>query len=209
LFSFAQAVGCAQAGVSMVSPFVGRIYDWYCKHEGKKYDADEDPGVRSVQRIYRYFKAYGYKTQIMAASFRTIDQILELVGVDKLTISPSFLEKFEGQSPKMVRKLMPPAQGAMPPEPRLPELTQAMFLFMHAFDEMAVDKLAEGIRNFYYDTRKLEDFIRPKLLHYTRVCGGQTGGLVVAPTDIRTGTMMPSDKTAAVRLATTSESRSM
>ena len=157
LFSFAQAVACAEAGVTLISPFVGRIYDWYCKARGvKDIPADEDPGVASVTRIYDYFKKFGYKTQVMGASFRKVDQIVRLAGCDLLTISPDLLaqmEKTEGLVPH--RLSIDAAKAANIEKIRLDEKT---FRWMHNEDAMATEKLAEGIRKFYADARKLEQF---------------------------------------------------
>lgn len=163
LFSFAQAVACAQAGVALISPFVGRIFDWYKKAEGKDgYAAAEDPGVVSVSRIFNYYKAYGYNTIVMGASFRNVGEITELAGCDKITIAPKLLgelAKAEGELPKKLDA----ATAASKADKKLPELTESDFLFMHNEDPMAVEKLAEGIRNFNKDTRSLEEAIRVKL----------------------------------------------
>lgn len=165
LFSFAQAVACAQAGVSLISPFVGRILDWYKKAEPEKADSFQgaaDPGVISVTNIYNYYKKYGYDTIVMGASFRNVSEILALAGCDKLTISPKLLEELSKSEEKVEKTL--DAQNAKQPVPeKLPELSQAEFLFMHNEDPMAVEKLAEGIRNFHKDTQKLEKAIREKL----------------------------------------------
>jgi len=164
LFSFAQAVACAQAGVTLISPFVGRIFDWYKKAENKEsYPPAEDPGVVSVTRIFNYFKAHDYKTIVMGASFRNVGEITELCGCDKITIAPKLLAelaKAEGDLPLKLDAAKAKAEKA---EPKLPELSEADFLFMHNEDPMGVDKLAEGIRNFNKDTRKLEKTIREKL----------------------------------------------
>jgi len=162
LFSFAQAVACAQAGVSLISPFVGRILDWHKKASPKSdFNGAKDPGVVSVTRIYNYYKAYGYKTTVMGASFRTVSEIVELAGCDKITIAPQLLGELQKMPAGLTRKLNPKPQGI--PEARLPTLTQSHFLFMHNEDQMAVEKLSEGIRNFNKDTRKLEALIRSKL----------------------------------------------
>ncbi|MFO0958440.1 MAG: transaldolase [Isosphaeraceae bacterium] len=157
LFSFAQAVACAEAGVTLISPFVGRIYDWY-KKERKVDDipADEDPGVASVTRIYNYYKNHGYKTQVMGASFRKVDQIVRLAGCDLLTISPDLLEKLAKAEGTLSRALSP--EGARKEvEPKL-TLDEPTFRWMHNEDAMASDKLSDGIRKFYADARKLDDF---------------------------------------------------
>lgn len=161
LFSFAQAVACAQANVSLISPFVGRILDWYKKADPKKaagYTGAADPGVVSVTKIYNYYKQHGYKTTVMGASFRNMQEIVELAGCDKLTISPKLLEELAKSQGKLVRKLNP---GHLTQQaPKIPELSQADFLFMHNEDPMAVEKLAEGIRNFNKDSQKLAAAIR-------------------------------------------------
>jgi transaldolase len=157
LFSFPQAVACAEAGVTLISPFVGRIYDWYRKERGlKDIPADEDPGVASVTRIYNYFKKFDYKTQVMGASFRKVDQIVRLAGCDLLTISPELLEQMEKTQGDVKRRLsVETARASDVPKIHLDEKT---FRWMHNEDAMATDKLAEGIRNFYADARKLEQY---------------------------------------------------
>lgn len=163
LFSFAQAVACAQAGVSLISPFVGRILDWYKKAEGKDgYPAAEDPGVVSVTKIYNYFKAHGYKTIVMGASFRNAGEITELCGCDKITISPALLKELANAQGELPKKL-DAAGAASKADEKLPELSEASFLFMHNEDPMAVEKLAEGIRNFNKDTRTLEKAILERM----------------------------------------------
>lgn len=164
LFSFAQAVACAQAGVALISPFVGRILDWYKKAEGKSsYEPSKDPGVVSVTRIYNYYKAHGYNTIVMGASFRNSAEITELCGCDKITIAPSLLAELAKSTAAVPVKLTKAGARANP-EPKLPELTESSFLFLHNSDPMAVEKLAEGIRGFDKDTRTLEKTIRAKLL---------------------------------------------
>ena len=140
LFSFAQAVACAEAGVTLISPFVGRIYDWY-KKERKVDDipADQDPGVESVTRIYNYYKKFGYKTQVMGASFRTQEQILHLAGCDLLTISPDLLEKLQGTEGQVARRLDPDAAASLQVEKI--HLDEKTFRWMHNSDAMAVEKL--------------------------------------------------------------------
>jgi transaldolase len=157
LFSFAQAVACAEAGVTLISPFVGRIYDWYKKERaGGEIPADQDPGVASVTRIYNYYKKYGYKTQVMGASFRNVNQIVRLAGSDLLTISPELLDQLEQQEGELDRKLDPAAaQGSK--EVRL-HLDEKTFRWMHNEDAMATEKLAEGIRKFNSDARHLEEY---------------------------------------------------
>jgi len=157
LFSFAQAVACAEAGVTLISPFVGRIYDWYKKERGgAEIPADQDPGVASVTRIYNYYKKYGYKTQVMGASFRNVNQIVRLAGSDLLTISPELLDQLEKTEGDVDRKLDPRNAGA-DQEDRL-HLDEKTFRWMHNEDAMATEKLAEGIRKFNADARHLEDY---------------------------------------------------
>ena len=157
LFSFAQAVACAEAGVTLISPFVGRIYDWYCKERGvKDIPADEDPGIASVTHIYDYFKKFGYKTQVMGASFRKVDQITHLSGCDLLTISPHLLHQLEETEGEVKRRLS--AEAAKKSDVKQIHLDEKMFRWMHNEDAMAVEKLSEGIRKFYADTSKLEQY---------------------------------------------------
>ncbi|KAA8561424.1 Transaldolase [Pseudomonas extremaustralis] len=158
LFSFAQAVACAEAGVFLISPFVGRIYDWYKKANGNDYTGSDDPGVQSVTRIYNYYKANGYKTVVMGASFRNLSQIEELAGCDRLTISPDLLEKLAADEGKLERKLSPGHAG----EARV-HLTEAQFRWESNEDAMATEKLAEGIRQFARDQEKLEALLSAKL----------------------------------------------
>ena len=157
LFSFAQAAACADAGVFLISPFVGRIYDWYKKSTGQEYVGAEDPGVQSVTRIYNYYKANGYDTVVMGASFRNIGQIEELAGCDRLTISPELLQKLSEDQGQLSRKLAPGAQG----EPRI-ELNESRFRWAFNEDAMATEKLAEGIRLFARDQEKLEALLSAK-----------------------------------------------
>jgi transaldolase len=156
LFSFAQAVACADAGVTLISPFVGRIYDWH-KAARKMDDIPlaEDPGVASVVRIYNYYKAHGYKTQVMGASFRKTGQILELAGCDLLTIAPDLLSKLSEAKGEVPRKLSP--QSAKSSEKIT--LDESAFRWQHNEDAMATEKLADGIRRFDADARKLEKLI--------------------------------------------------
>src|SRR5215831_5938361 len=156
LLSFAQAVACAEAGVTLISPFVGRIYDWYKKERGGDIPADEDPGVASVTRIYNYFKKFGYKTQIMGASFRKVDQIVRLAGCDLLTISPDLLQQMEKTEGSVSRRLSVDAAKAS--DAQRIHLDENTFRWMHNEDAMATEKLAEGIRKFYADARKLEQY---------------------------------------------------
>ncbi|WP_053054966.1 transaldolase, partial [Vibrio cholerae] len=147
LFSFAQARACAEAGVFLISPFVGRIMDWYKAKEGRDFAASEDPGVLSVTKIYNYYKEHGYKTVVMGASFRNIGEILELAGCDRLTIAPSLLAELEAAEGELVAKLVDSKGSKARPAP----MTHSEFLWEHNLDAMAVEKLAEGIRNFAVD----------------------------------------------------------
>src|SRR6202008_2835237 len=157
LFSFAQAVACAEAGVTLISPFVGRIYDWYKKERGgAEIPPDQDPGVASVTRIYNYYKKYGYKTQVMGASFRNVNQIVRLAGSDLLTISPDLLDQLEQAGGTLERKL-DPAKAQASKEERM-HLDEKTFRWMHNEDAMATEKLAEGIRKFNSDASHLEDY---------------------------------------------------
>jgi transaldolase len=158
LFSFAQAVACADAGVTLISPFVGRIYDWH-RQQRKVEDIDiaEDPGVASVTRIYTYYKKYDYKTQVMGASFRKTGQILALAGCDLLTIAPDLLDKLSKADGDIPRKLSPEKAKAQAAEKL--KLDEKTFRWEHNQDAMATDKLAEGIRRFDADARKLEKLL--------------------------------------------------
>jgi transaldolase len=157
LFSFAQAVACAEAKVTLISPFVGRIYDYYLEERGvKDIPIEEDPGVASVVRIYNHFKKFDYATQVMGASFRKADQVVQLAGCDLLTISPEIMGELQGRQGEIPRRLSPEAARATPGE-RL-HLDEKTFRFMHNEDAMAVDKLSDGIRRFYADARKLEKY---------------------------------------------------
>ncbi|HVZ74895.1 MAG TPA: transaldolase [Polyangia bacterium] len=156
LFSFAQAVACAEAKVTLISPFVGRIYDWFKKSTGQEPTREADPGVASVRRIYEYYKKYDYKTQVMGASFRKVDQIIDLAGCDLLTISPELLSQLQKREGTLERKLsVESAKAKDIPRVTLDEKT---YRFEHNQDQMAVEKLSEGIRAFYADGRKLEKF---------------------------------------------------
>ncbi|WP_075181421.1 transaldolase [Pantoea sp. 1.19] len=160
LFSFAQARACAEAGVYLISPFVGRIYDWYNSRKPlDPYVVDEDPGVVSVRKIYDYYKAHRYNTIIMGASFRKTEQILALAGCDRLTIAPNLLQALQASDAPVVRQLTPSTQGLNAPSP----LNEAQFRWEHNQDAMAVEKLAEGIRQFAVDQQKLEDMLAAKL----------------------------------------------
>lgn len=161
LFSFAQAVACAEAHVTLISPFVGRIYDWYKKERGAEIAPDQDPGVASVTRIYNYYKKYGYKTQVMGASFRNTNQIVRLAGSDLLTISPDLLAKLKQTEGALERQLDPAAAHASPGDHL--HLDEKTFRWMHNEDAMATEKLAEGIRKFNADSRKLEQYALAKV----------------------------------------------
>ena len=158
LFSYAQAIACADAGVTLISPFVGRIYDWY--RAAKKVDdipVEEDPGVASVTKIYTYYKRHGYPTQVMGASFRKTEQVLALAGCDLLTIAPDLLEKLARTPGPVERKLSP--ELARRTNVEKTPLDEKAFRWQHNEDAMATDKLAEGIRRFDADARKLERLI--------------------------------------------------
>ncbi|WP_275546089.1 MULTISPECIES: transaldolase [unclassified Pseudomonas] len=157
LFAFAQAQACADAGVFLISPFVGRIYDWYKKAEGRDFAGSEDPGVQSVSRIYDYYKANGYDTVVMGASFRNLGQIEALAGCDRLTISPELLQKLAEDDGQLNRQLRPGAAG----EPRQ-SLNEGTFRWALNEDAMATEKLAEGIRLFARDQEKLEALLAAK-----------------------------------------------
>lgn len=160
LFAFAQARACGDAGVQLISPFVGRIYDWYKKSAGAAWDEVaqaglNDPGVQSVSRIYQYYKQHGVRTEVMGASFRNVGQILALAGCDLLTISPELLAQLQAADGPVLRHLVPPA-SAQPPEA---PLTEAEFRYQLNDDAMATEKLAEGIRAFAVDAAKLDALI--------------------------------------------------
>jgi transaldolase len=156
LFSFAQAVACAEAGVTLISPFVGRIYDYYKKERGADIPPEEDPGVQSVTRIYEYYKKFDYKTQVMGASFRKVEQIVRLAGCDLLTISPDLLDKLSHAEGTVNPRLT--VASAKASDAKKIHLDEKTFRWEHNQDPMAVDKLSEGIRKFYADARKLEKF---------------------------------------------------
>jgi transaldolase len=160
LFSFPQAVACAEAGVRLISPFVGRILDWYKKNTGKTYPGHEDPGVISVAKIYTYYKKFGYKTEIMGASFRNKDEILELAGCDLLTISPALLHELKATNDPVVRKLDPDA--AKNADVKKVTFDEKSFRFALNEDAMATEKTSEGIRVFSADIVKLEQLIAQK-----------------------------------------------
>ena len=160
LFSQAQARACAEANVYLISPFVGRILDWYkVNSDQKEYAPDEDPGVASVTSIYNYYKQYGYKTVVMGASFRNVGEITELAGCDRLTIAPALLKALQENNEPLVRKLSFNGEIQARPAP----MTEAEFYWEHNQDPMAVEKLAEGIRKFAIDQEKLEAMLLTKL----------------------------------------------
>jgi len=161
LFGVHQAIACAEAGVTLISPFVGRILDWYKKDTGKDYQGADDPGVQSVTRIYNYYKKFGYKTQVMGASFRNIGEIKELAGCDLLTISPQLLGELESTQGDLPRKLDPEKAKSMSIE-KIP-MDEATFERMHAEDRMAHDKLKEGIEGFSSALVKLEGLLAKRL----------------------------------------------
>ncbi|MBN9462797.1 MAG: transaldolase [Burkholderiales bacterium] len=158
LFSFPQAVACADAGVTLISPFVGRIYDWYRKHDGvDDYAPEEDPGVLSVRRIYTYYKKFGYPTEVMGASFRSVGQVLALAGCDLLTISPELLEQLSKDEREVERRL-DPRQAREEAVERV-RFDEKHFRYAVNEDAMATEKLAEGIRIFAADAVKLESLV--------------------------------------------------
>ncbi len=161
LFGFHQAIACAEAGVTLISPFVGRILDWYKKETGKDYVGAEDPGVQSVTQIYNYYKKFGYKTEVMGASFRNIGEICELAGCDLLTISPKLLEQLQGTEADLPRKL-DPDQAATLDIVKI-AMDQATFEKMHAEDAMASEKLTEGIQGFTKALELLEQLLIQRL----------------------------------------------
>jgi transaldolase len=157
LFSLGQAIACAEAGAQLISPFVGRIYDWYKKSTGIDYQGAEDPGVQSVKRIYNYYRKFGYATEVMGASFRNTSQITELAGCDLLTISPDLLQKLADTEAPVERKLGTDS-GASANLVKM-SLDEKTFRFMLNEDAMATEKLAEGIRAFCADSGKLKQMI--------------------------------------------------
>src|SRR5205085_1823659 len=156
-----QAVRAAEAKVQLISPFVGRIYDWFKKENKRDYTGADDPGVQSVREIYTYYKKFGYKTEVMGASFRNIGQILELAGCDALTISPELLEKLSESTEPIQRKLDPEHAKSSKVE-RL-EMDEKRFRFLLNEDAMATEKLSEGIRKFAADIVKLEKVVAAQL----------------------------------------------
>jgi transaldolase len=161
MFSLPQAVLCAEGGIELISPFVGRIYDWFKASTKKEYTGADDPGVQSVQEIYTYYKKFGYKTEVMGASFRNVSQILELAGCDLLTISPELLEKLSDSTEPVERKLDPEEAKSANIE-RL-QLDEKKFRYLLNDNAMAYEKTGEGIRKFAADIAKLEKFVASKL----------------------------------------------
>lgn len=162
IFSIAQAVACAEAGCTLISPFVGRIMDWHKKNDGVDgYKPEEDPGVQSVTAIYNYYKKYGFNTIVMGASFRNAGEITELAGCDRLTISPKLLDELAASTDKVSKKL--DASNAASMNVSKIDMDEAKFRWMMNEDPMATEKLAEGIRNFAGDLVKLEEVVKEKM----------------------------------------------
>ena len=161
LFSLPQAVRCAEAKVQLISPFVGRIYDWYKAANKRDYTGPEDPGVQSVQEIYTYYKKFGYKTEVMGASFRNVGQIIELAGCDALTISPEWMKELSESYEPVERKLDP--EKAKKADVQRLELDEKKFRYLLNDNAMATEKTAEGIRKFAADIVKLEKFVASKV----------------------------------------------
>ena len=161
LFSLAQAVRCAEAKVQLISPFVGRIYDWFKAANKRDYTGEEDPGVQSVTQIFNYYKKFGHSTEVMGASFRNVSQIVELAGCDLLTISPDLLAKLAASNEPLTRKLVPEAAKQSDIERLV--LDEKTFRYLVNDDAMATEKTADGIRKFAADIVKLEKFIAERL----------------------------------------------
>lgn len=165
LFGFGQAVACAEAGVTLISPFVGRILDWYKKSTGKTYEGDEDPGVQSVKKIFTYYKQHGYKTIVMGASFRNTGEIKALAGCDFLTISPTLLEELKNDASPVPKRL--DAKAEIASSNKLPKVSyidnEPEFRWTLLQDQMAFDKLHEGIKKFAEDGETLKALLRKKL----------------------------------------------
>ncbi len=161
LFGLHQAIACAEAGVTLISPFVGRILDWYKKETGQDYEGADDPGVQSVTAIYNYYKKFGYATEVMGASFRNVGEIIELAGCDLLTISPKLLAELNGTEAELPRKLDPSKSVSM--ELEQISIDKAKFDEMHAADKMASEKLAEGIQGFTKALESLEQILTARL----------------------------------------------
>ncbi|KAG6812832.1 sedoheptulose-7-phosphate:D-glyceraldehyde-3- phosphate transaldolase [Tricholoma furcatifolium] len=164
LFGFGQAVACAEAGVTLISPFVGRILDWYKKSTGKNYEGDEDPGVISVTKIFNYYKQHGYKTIVMGASFRNTGEIKALAGVDYLTISPALLEELKSSTAPVPKKLDAAQAANANPIPKVSFIdNEPEFRWALLQDQMAFDKLHEGIKKFAEDGETLKNLLKKKL----------------------------------------------
>lgn len=162
IFSIAQAIACAEAGCTLISPFVGRIMDWYKKDQGvERFEPAEDPGVLSVTAIYNYYKKFGYNTIVMGASFRNTDEIKELVGCDRLTISPQLLDELAASLEPLSKRL--DAADAATKSIEKIDMNEKAFRWMMNEDPMATEKLAEGIRNFAADIVKLEKIVQLKM----------------------------------------------
>lgn len=161
LFGLHQAIACAEAGITLISPFVGRILDWYKKDTGLDYTPQEDPGVLSVETVYNYYKKFGYKTEVMGASFRNVGEITELAGCDLLTISPALLAQLDSTVAELPRKLDPVKAAAM--DIQKINMDRATFETMHAADRMATDKLAEGIAGFSKALENLEGLLAKRI----------------------------------------------
>jgi len=164
LFGFGQAVACAEAGVTLISPFVGRILDWYKKSTGKNYEGDDDPGVQSVKKIFNYYKQYGYKTIVMGASFRNTGEIKALAGVDFLTIAPALLEQLKNSTDPVPKKLDAQAAATANPIPKVSFIdNEPEFRWALLQESMAFDKLHEGIKKFAEDGQTLKTVLKEKL----------------------------------------------
>jgi len=163
MFSIVQAIAAAEAGAFLISPFVGRILDWYKAATKKEYSAEEDPGVKSVQNIFNYYKKFGYKTIVMGASFRSIGEVTELAGCDYLTIAPNLLEQLYNSTDKVPQKLKPEEASALDIEKKSYINNEPEFRFFFNEDQMAVEKLREGISKFAADAVTLKDILRKKI----------------------------------------------
>lgn len=163
LFNFHQAIACAQAGVTLISPFVGRILDWYKKSTGIDYKPEDEPGVHSVSKIYRYYKKFGHNTFVMGASFRNVGEILNLAGCDRLTIAPALLETLSSSPSSDCVRHLDPIKAKSECKEKYIEVTEKVFRWELNQDAMATEKLSEGIRKFSEDLEKLESIIKQKL----------------------------------------------
>ena len=165
MFNFYQAIACAQADCTLISPFVGRILDWYKKSTGKDYTPEEEPGVQSVSRIYNYYKKFGHKTYVMGASFRNSGEITNLAGCDRLTIAPKLLDELSSSTAQITRKLSPTHAEEECKDPEV-KVTEKLFRWEMNEDAMATEKLAEGIRKFSEDIVSLENIIKEKVSNF-------------------------------------------